>query len=154
VFGIQWHPPVPDVEVARRVVTFLEDRRVLYAHGWQENPEHCAASIIEIRQFLTEVLGEGHIRSELADSLRAMRAASRKFLRQVGAGERGGIVVLRPTDFGIPHGLDVKFNEALGQVRAIFGLHVAQLAVRYGIDVEDDLASIMPGLDVDPSDRS
>jgi hypothetical protein len=33
---------------------------------------------------------------------------------------------------------------ALGELRAIFGVQIAQLAVKYGIDVEEELASILP----------
>jgi hypothetical protein len=33
---------------------------------------------------------------------------------------------------------------ALGELRAIFGTHLASLAVAYGIDVEPEFAAIMP----------
>lgn len=39
------------------------------------------------------------------------------------------------------------FNGALGELRGVFGVHLARLAVAYGIDVEDDLGSILPGED-------
>ena len=32
----------------------------------------------------------------------------------------------------------------LGRLRALFGLQIAFLAIQYGIDIEDDLASIVP----------
>jgi len=38
---------------------------------------------------------------------------------------------------------------ALGELRSSFGLSVASLAVQYGIDVEDELATILPAEDVD-----
>jgi hypothetical protein len=37
--------------------------------------------------------------------------------------------------------------DALGQLRGIFGIHLAQIAVRHGLDIEDDLAKIIPGND-------
>jgi hypothetical protein len=36
------------------------------------------------------------------------------------------------------------FNDALGELRAVFGIHVAQLSAKFGIDIEDSLASILP----------
>ena len=41
------------------------------------------------------------------------------------------------------------FNSALGELRGVFGIHVARLAAAHGLDVEDDLAAILPGKDDD-----
>ncbi len=43
VFGVSWNPPEADGAVVKRVVAFLEDRRVLYAPSEMEVPEHCVA---------------------------------------------------------------------------------------------------------------
>jgi hypothetical protein len=43
-------------------------------------------------------------------------------------------------------GASWEFHDALGQMRALFGVHIAQIAVRYRIDVEDNLARILPPL--------
>ena len=45
-----------------------------------EMPDHCAQSVIEMRHFLTTELQALDADKELAQSLRAMRAAGRKFL--------------------------------------------------------------------------
>ncbi|MCK6577380.1 MAG: hypothetical protein L6Q98_04670 [Anaerolineae bacterium] len=37
------------------------------------------------------------------------------------------------------------FNDALGQMRGVFGIHIAIIATRFGLDVEGELASILPG---------
>jgi hypothetical protein len=47
------------------------------------------------------------------------------------------------------------FNGALGEMRGVFGIHIAKLAAQYGLDVEDDLASILPGpSEIDDPDES
>jgi hypothetical protein len=50
-----------------------------------------------------------------------------------------------PSTFYLPYGNsleDWRLNQALGQLRAVFGLHIAQLAVKYGIDLEEELAGL------------
>lgn len=149
VFGVSWNPPEPHVHVARRVVTFLEDRRVLFVPSEMEVPDHCVRSVLEIRRFLTTELQslDGH--SELADSLRALRAASRKFMNAVGA--RPDIIV-----FGAHpgHWASWEFNGALGELRGVFGVHIARLAAAHGLDVAGELASILPSIaDQDKPDQ-
>lgn len=143
VFGISWNPPKLQVSVARRVITFLEDRRVLYVPSQMEMPDYCIRSVLEIRQFLTEELANLESSTELVASLRAMRASCRKFLNTVGD-ERGDIVM-----FGghAGHWASWVFNGALGELRGVFGIHLARIAAQHGLDVEDDLASILPAQD-------
>lgn len=141
VFGVSWKPPEADREVARRVITFLEDRRVLYAHDSQEVAEHCVRSVIEIRHHLTSILQEIPSKSELTENLRAMRAACRKFMETVQ--EKGTEVVHFAWSHG--HWASWKFHAAIGEMRGVFGVHVAQIATKYGLDIEDDLALILPG---------
>lgn len=56
-----------------------------------------------------------------------MRAACREYLDQ-------------SRDF--PHRFD--FMVKLGRLRTLFGLQVAYLAIEYGLDVEHELAAIIP----------
>jgi len=122
--------------VARRVLAFLEDRRVLYEPSEMEVPEHCVESVLRIRETLTGELGRLDAGSALPDSLRAMRAACRKFLGAI--------------DGGVPHSFwrgsyqSWVFGAALGELRGVIGVHVALIAQRYGLPVERDLARIMP----------
>ncbi|MBL8214680.1 MAG: hypothetical protein JNK87_28420 [Bryobacterales bacterium] len=139
VFGVSWTPPVPDVQVARRVIRFLEDRRILYNDFAWEEPSHCVQSALEIRRVLTTELGNLKDGSELVAPLRAIRAATRKFL-DASHGDFG-------TRRGIAH--DFGFFAALGELRASIGSSVAMLAVQYGIDVEDELAKTLPVADSD-----
>lgn len=140
IFGLQWNPTEAECSVARRVISFLEDRRVLYVPSEMELPPHCVESVLRIREFLTTELGKLDPDSEIAKSLRAMRAACRKFLGTVEA-DQGQII-----QFGASHGHYASwvFNGAVGELRGVFGIHVAALAASHGLDVEDDLASILP----------
>ena len=57
IFGVSWNPPQPDVTAARKVLVFLEDRRVLYNPYNIESEDQCIYSVTEIRKFLTEIIG-------------------------------------------------------------------------------------------------
>jgi len=48
--GVSWQPTDLEVSAARRVIAFLEDRRVLYAPDSLEVPSHCVESVLEIRR--------------------------------------------------------------------------------------------------------
>ena len=62
-----------------------------------------------------------------------MRAACRKYLNEASDQSKPRF-----------HVRDFEIFAALGELRAVFGIHIAQLAVKYGIDIEDELASILP----------
>ncbi|MCG3145010.1 MAG: hypothetical protein HONDAALG_02551 [Gammaproteobacteria bacterium] len=82
-----------------------------------------------------------------------MRAACRKFPNTVGS--RSDIIV-----FGAHRGhwASWEFNGALGKMRGVFGVHIAHLAAAFGLDVEGEVASILPGVaahdDTDAPERS
>lgn len=129
------------MQVARRIIRFLEDRRVLYNDFVWEVPDECIQSALEIRKFLTVELGNLKEGSELAAPMRSMRAACRKFLNDMHC-EFGTLT--RPR-----FGNHYDFFTALGELRSSFGLNIASLAVQYGVDVEDELATVLPVEDVD-----
>jgi hypothetical protein len=39
---------------------------------------------------------------------------------------------------------DWMLDQAIGELRGVFGIHVALIAARYGIEVEEDVATILP----------
>lgn len=145
IFGISWNPENTERDIARQVLSYLEDRRVLYVPSEMECPDHCVKSVLQMRQFLTSKIGKVPETSELSKSLRSMRAACRKFLSQVDDPFRDII------KFGahVGHFASWEFNGALGELRGVFGIHIARIAVAYGIDIEEDLASIVPEEDTD-----
>ncbi len=146
--GASWQPAEMEIASARRVIAFLEDRRVLYALEEMEVASHCVHSVIEIRHRLSDELGKLDSGSELAASLRAMRAACRKFLERVGTDGRDGIH--HADGWGFHSWI---FGSALGELRGTFGIHVAKIAAAFKLDVEDRLTSILPAnADVDTGD--
>jgi hypothetical protein len=150
--GVSWQSSDLEVSAARRVIAFLEDRRQLYAPEEMEVASHCVDSILEIRRFLSGELGKLETKSEFAASLRAMRAAWRKFLDRVGVDGRE--TVLYANHHG--HWASWTFYSALGEMRGTFGVHVAKIAAEFKLDVEDRLAEILPAradTDSDDDDR-
>jgi hypothetical protein len=127
VAGVSWTPPPDEQDIARRLLVYLEDRRVLFApYTFNRPPEYAVKSILEIRQRLTKILEEVGKSSVLGESLVAMRAASRAFLDQTQR-------------HGTGH-----FENFLGELRAHFGIHIAKLACAYDLEVDVMLATMLP----------
>lgn len=104
---------------------------MLYAPFEDEYIRYCIESVLQMREFLTSEIGEAPENTVLSSSLRAMRAACRKFQNQTDDTRRRRFS---------PWALNV----ALGELRATVGIHVARIAVAYGVDIEKELASILP----------
>src|SRR5512135_2532240 len=83
--GLQWETVESIRAAAHRVLSFLEDRRVLFTPYWQEEAGHCVESVIEVRRMLTDEIGDLHDDEQLVPHLQAMRAACRQFLDRVAA---------------------------------------------------------------------
>jgi len=131
VFGISWQPPEPERVIVRSLLVFLEDRRALYNPFAFEMEHQVTASVLEIRTMLTDAIQHLPESSEAIPRIRAMRAACREYLDK--SNDRD--------NFDWRH---QGFLAHLGRLRTIFGYHIAQLAVIYGIDVEGELAKILP----------
>jgi len=131
IFGVSWQPPKPERTIIRSLLTFLEDRRALYNPFAFESDHEVARSILEIRENLTDAIQQLPESSHALSNIRAMRAACREYLDNsrddIGMGWRHS-----------------SFFVYLGSLRTIFGYHIGQLAVMYGIDIEGELAKILP----------
>jgi len=143
IFGISWNPPEPEIDIAKRVLVFLEDRRVLYNPYHLEVVDHCVQSVLEIRDFLSDQIGNLSTKSVLSAHLRDIRAACRKFLNDVQQDPYRSRI-MRPYH---PGTFESAFFTALGELRASVGIHVSAIALMYGLDIEGELESILPGLD-------
>lgn len=148
IFGVQWNPPESERETVRRLLHFLEDRRALYVPYCLEVTDQVERSLLQIREELTRTLQTLPEDSKAAGPIRAMRAACRKFLTGDHP-EFPHMLEARHREWGPPprhhrHEASPGFFVALGELRATFGTHIADLAVRYGLDLEEDLAPILP----------
>ena len=139
VLGISWNPPNDQREVAKKLIIFLEDRRALYSPNELEVPEYAIRSILEIRERLTKDLEQLERSSPIAESISAMRSACRKFLDRIQNISVDDRIKLRHGGLGA-----TIFLTAIGELRGVFGIHLAQLCAKYEIDIEADLASILP----------
>jgi hypothetical protein len=139
-WGAQWEKKDDDRELARRVLNLLADRRMLWRDYTLEVEEHCVQSAAETRRRLGAVLDSPEITDQLNQRVRALQAAFRAFMDEVGPQDdlhghhRGG------------YGTD-PLSVALGCLRGVVGLLVGELASVYGLEITDDLALIVPDLD-------
>lgn len=143
IFGISWTPAKLEIETAKKVIIFLEDKRVLYVVYDLESPRHCITSVLQIREFLTTQMFDLGDKSELTNILRAMRSSCRKFLDSVqgqwyfdkGQGEINH-------DLGM--GGQIYFYNAMGELRATMGILIARIIVMHGLSFEGELINIIP----------
>lgn len=140
IFGISWNPSELDIKYAKNIIIFLEARRVLYVPSEMEVPQHCITSVIEIKNFLTEQLMNIKQDTELYKYASAMRLACNKFLNKCDCKSKN--IINYGGNWG--HWASWYFASALGEMRGVFGIMIMQIATSYGLDVEEDLASIMP----------
>jgi hypothetical protein len=141
IFGISWNPPVLDADVAKRQIAFLEDRRALYNLYELETPMPVIAAISPIRERLTRDLEQLDRSSLLAVSIAAMRAACRKFMDSVGRSRYDSMTL----------GPNMVLFSAVGELRGVFGIHIARICVQHGVGIESDLAAILPTIPDGPA---
>ena len=127
VFGASWESPQLDRERARDVIGWLSNRPVVYDPSESELPDQARLEVSDLRKHLKVELEKGGIANELSDCLRAMRAACEAF-------------AAHPYDEDDPESV----GRALGKLRHEFGWNAAVIAIRHGIDVPDELATILP----------
>lgn len=132
--GISWTPPIDERDVAKQLLVFLEDRRALYMAYDMEVGPYVMNSIIEIRQRLSNDLEQISRSSVLGESIAAMRASCRKFLTDTQKNPRN---LQRWRGKGL-------VGQALGELRAIFGIHIARIACAYDLSIEEQLIPILP----------
>ncbi|GAO72645.1 DUF6650 family protein [Comamonas sp. E6] len=135
IFGIQWQPVTAEVTVARDVLRTLEDKRVLYNPYEMEGAHHCIRSVDDMRNTLTGALQKVNPQTHVGKQFARIRKACREFCNIVGSPEfdRAAIPIQKSL-----------LSRELTKLRKTAGSAVAAIVIAYGLDVEDDLASIIP----------
>lgn len=152
LFGVSWTPDKTEAEKAEVIVHYMEDRRALYYPLSIESPFDCESSINGIRAYLTKSMENISSDTKLFGYIKAMRSACRKFITQCDTLDLMGISsdryrINNPSKKVSQEQLKAQkilFYNALGELRNSFGIILAQMAVAYGIDIDDELASILP----------
>lgn len=141
IFGLQWSDPGPsDRERVRRFFIDLQDRRVLYNPDWLEVRSQVDTSVIEIRGICTEAL-KTFSKSDFATlPITNVRGACRRYLDDT-------TLEFPHADFDHRGGMSAGAFVALGAFRASVGQEVARLAAYYDLEVEGELAGVMPAVD-------
>jgi hypothetical protein len=82
--------------------------------------------VLTIRDVLSAEIADMDMGDGLYENLKGMRSACRRFLKSAQF-EHGNSAFI-----------------ALGELRATLGIHLACIAARYGLDIDDGLASMLP----------
>jgi hypothetical protein len=139
VAGATWNPPTSEMNVAKKLLFYLEDRGVLYNDLIIEAGEQVESSAREMRGHLRRKLQEKiEPNSRLADIARDMQAACRAFLDETKRHRPGS-----PGYLGQGWRSDSQWVAALGAFRVQLGRCIARLAVEYHLNVEGKLVSIL-----------
>ena len=135
IFGIQWQPSTPQIKVARDLMRELEDKRVLYRSEDLEGAHHCVYSVMDMRQKLTMSMQQVDTDDPLYKQLQKIRRASRDFCDVIGSPKFDTLPA--PVQKSLLSRELAKFRQAVGSA-------VGAISIAYGLDIEDELASIIP----------
>jgi len=132
IAGVSWKPPADERGMAQGLITFLEDRRVLFTPYSMEVGPYVVESVLDIRKRITCDLEKVSKSSTLGESLVSMRAACRKFLNETQQQETRS------------YRMDFFLIDCLAVLRTTFGMHITRLACAYDLELEEHLESVLP----------
>jgi hypothetical protein len=133
VDGTDWEPPAEERNRARQVLAHLVNRQILWDRYDKAIASFVVQSVLDVRERLSRDLEGLSVDSVLGEGLRAMQAACRKFLEENQSARSG---------YGSPY--EAQLHSTLGELRALFGIHVARIACAYDLEVDARLEDILP----------
>ena len=144
IFERTMTPSEEERKTVRGLLAFLEDRMALYGNPEREITDRLIGSIADIRRRLTEVLSTGELPATITELLKPIRADCRDFLKAAEIGDVEARHLIVPSDPDNQRPLRPAAFFALKALRDTAGHNIGLLAVRYGIDVEDQIAHLIP----------
>lgn len=139
IFGISWNPADTQRSIARRIIIFLEARRVLFGEYGDEALCQCIESVTKIKEYLSSELPAIDDNSELSTYVRSMRKSCNKFLSCFPQNKPDKCRYCKEGNREYWY-----FVSTIGELRGVFGIMIGQIAKAYGLEVEDELAQIIP----------
>jgi hypothetical protein len=133
VGGVSWNPPGEERDKAEQVLMYLAEQRALWDPYDVAIGSFVTQSILDMRERLRGELRGLPTDSVLHEGLRAMQAACRMFLDENRSPRSG---------YGPPY--EAQLHSTLGELRALFGIHIARIACAYDLEVDAHLAGILP----------
>ena len=133
VGGMDWKPPAEERERAKQVLKYLAEQRALWDPYDIAIGSFVTQSVLDVRERLRGELRGLSTGSVLQEGLRAVQAACRMFLDENQSPRSG---------YGPPY--EAQLHSTLGELRALFGIHIARIACAYGLEVDSHLEGILP----------
>jgi len=134
-FGISWDYSESEQAIAKKVISFLEFKRVLVNPAEMEIPEHCATSVIEIKNFLVGELPKVKDKKALQVCLREMCSACNKFLDELPTENRHKIIYKNTNG----NWEDASYSRILKEFRDTFIECIKTITTEYKIEIPNKL---------------
>ncbi len=131
--GVDWQPPLEEQNQAREILTYLAEQQVLRDRYHVAIGSFVVQSIIDLRGRLRSEIENLRTNSALWEGLHVMHAVCRRFLEENQSPRSG---------YGPPY--EAQLHCTLGELRALFGIHIARIACAYDLEVEAHLTDILP----------
>jgi uncharacterized protein DUF6650 len=130
--NLSWQYVASNRDLARRVVVFLEPRRVLYESPGREDYEQCRISVHDIKNFLTLEIMNVKSGGDLETSFKLMRSACLAF---------GSAAGINSANFRRDFDL---FQACLQAFRDVMGTQIGWLVATFDIPLDPELQAIIP----------
>jgi len=136
-FGLQWVPPTDQRRLAQKISDAIGARRLFSESLLNEQVQQCHASAQTLRQELKQLLDQCPLDSIIYSETKSMLKHLKLFVSELDSSFQSNIGLH-------PVLLSSAFHDSLEKLRAKCGTCIAHLSIAYGIDVEDELAIIIP----------